>query len=144
MVQRTRSQHGDATIDFLSRQSNPKDPDQLFLSAAPNQKRSLQYLGIDGQFFAAAILPHPEQPDGLSDIQQAATALLASPSSVEPKQMAANVSAWFDTSVATIEPNQEWSKQYTLFAAPKILRSWTSMDSDRFSNTAGSDGLPNR
>ncbi len=33
--------------------------------------------------------------------------------------MAANVSAWFDTSVATIEPNQEWSKQYTLFAGPK-------------------------
>ncbi len=104
---------------FSAAKSNLKDPDQLFLSAAPNQKRSLKYLGVDGQFFAAAILPHPEQSDGLSDIQQAATTLLASPSTVEPKQMAANVSAWFDTSVATIEPNQEWSKQFTLFAGPK-------------------------
>ncbi len=58
--------------------------------------------------------------------------------------MAANVSAWFDTSVATIEPNQEWSKQYTLFAGPKDPQVLDKYGLGSLLEYGWFDGLPNR
>ncbi|MFO0922261.1 MAG: YidC/Oxa1 family insertase periplasmic-domain containing protein [Pirellulales bacterium] len=105
---------------YSAARDNPSNASQLFVT--PNLsagRRSLKYLGVDAQFFAAAMLPHPEQPDSMKDVHQAATELLADPVKMARKQMAANVGAWFDTPVVTLEPNQEFARSYLLFAGPK-------------------------
>lgn len=101
--------------------SNPKEPDSLFISAAlPPDQRDLRYLGIDGQFFAATLMPHPSQAQDLDQIAQAATRAQSDPSQMVPaKQNAANVSAWLDTLPVEVAAGAEHKRKYLLFAGPK-------------------------
>ncbi len=100
---------------------DPKQPSQLFITPdLPANRRNLKYLGVDAQFFAAALLPHPEQKDSLSNIRYAATTAIADAAVIpSTKQLAANVSNWVETPVVTVAPNSEYRHRYLLFAGPK-------------------------
>jgi YidC/Oxa1 family membrane protein insertase len=105
--------------------SFPSDPDLgIFGPADTLPKRTVRYVGLDTQSFTAAMLPSPDSPESMSNLQRAKAVVLNSaytdlnrhPSS---KQQATNVGFWFETDTKVIQPGSEWKLDYEIFAAPK-------------------------
>lgn len=108
---------------------NIRMPDKsLFSGSEPEAQRSLRYMGIDAQYFAACVLPHPDQPESLSNLQQAATVALGDVQRIPNAQrMATNTSFWFDTPLESLPPGSaespsELVRQYHVFVGPKDHR----------------------
>ncbi len=75
---------------------------------------------MDAQYFAAAILPHPEAPDGLKELKQAGTKAVANVTKIVSSQaQAVNTAIWFETSPKSVQPGASLSTRYRLFAGPK-------------------------
>ncbi len=82
--------------------------------------RTLKYIGLDAQYFNSSILPHPESPDSLKNLRQAASTAEANINVLNKSQLqGANVSFWFDTSDQSIAPGAELSQRYQVFIGPK-------------------------
>lgn len=96
-------------------------PDTTFFGMDyPIDKRSFQYIGVDQQYFTTAILPHPECPDALNDLSQGAARAIADvPKTIPHKDVATNVSFWFDTKAKSVPAQGELVQRYNVFAGPK-------------------------
>jgi YidC/Oxa1 family membrane protein insertase len=108
---------------------NSRMPDKsLFSGSEPEAQRSLRYMGIDAQYFAACVLPHPDQPESLTNLQQAATVALGDVQRIPNAQrMATNTSFWFDTSLeslpaGSVDSPSELVRKYQVFVGPKDHR----------------------
>lgn len=110
----TREIYGRAT-------DKPKQPDIIMLSEnEPLEVRSLEYIGLDSQYFTGSILPHPDQPDSLSNLQQAGAMAVADVSSIEKsRSQATNTSFWFDTQEEPLAAGAERSQRYQIYVGPK-------------------------
>jgi YidC/Oxa1 family membrane protein insertase len=120
-----------AIVDYAKK--TPAMPAQLIFSeSASPQERSLKYIGLDAQYFNASMLPHPEAPESLNELRQAASTLEANATALNKSQLqAANVSFWFDTSDQTIEPGKELSQRYQVFIGPKETSTLAAHGLDR-------------
>jgi YidC/Oxa1 family membrane protein insertase len=102
------------------KRKTPRDPGLFVDSGGSTAARSLSYVGLDAQYFAAAMLPHPDDPTGLQNLHQAGTEAVAAVNSIKPAQaQATNVTFWFDTEKKTVEPGGTLSTRYRIFAGPK-------------------------
>ncbi len=101
--------------------AHPSQPDMILFGRADTiDNRTLRYIGVDQQYFTTAFLPHPNSPDSLSDLSQAAALTVADVDKLKPyKDIATNVSFFFDTKSESVPAGQEKSKQYRIFAGPK-------------------------
>lgn len=106
---------------FSFAQKNPSLPQSmLFSEGEPLEHRTLNYIGLDSQYFNASMLPHPDQPDGLADLAQAGARIVGDVSAINSAQIqAANVAFWLDTKPKTVEPNQSLVQRYSVFLGPK-------------------------
>ncbi|MFO0941147.1 MAG: membrane protein insertase YidC [Pirellulales bacterium] len=92
----------------------------LFSEGEPLDTRTLKYIGVDSQYFNASMLPHPEDPTGLSNLSNAGARLLADPALLKRDQIqAANVAFWFDTADKELAPGQQSVNRYSIFLGPK-------------------------
>lgn len=100
---------------------NPSQPDLVVLSEnEPIETRNLKYLGLDAQYFNASILPHPEQPQSLGNLRQAAASAVANVNEVpKSKSQGTNASFWFDTQDQVIPAGGDLSQRYHVFIGPK-------------------------
>ncbi len=111
-----------ATREIFSHgSSNPTQPHTiLFSEGEPLESRSLNYIGLDSQYFNASILPHPESPDSLSDLAGAGARIAGDLTKIDKSQIqAANVAFWFDTKERAIEPGKSQSQRFSIFLGPK-------------------------
>lgn len=103
----------------------PSDPDQLLFGPQDTEsKRDVQYIGLDTQVFAAAILPSPETPDSMRGLQKAKATILNTgfqkPEEFDKyRQQAYNTGFWFVTPSQTVAPKSELIRSYRIFAGPK-------------------------
>lgn len=99
----------------------PGKPYQLlFGEGEPEASRTLKYIGLDSQYFNASLLPHPESPQALTNLRQAATTVSADPELIpKSKKQATNTAFWFDTAEQSIAPGGELSQRYQVFIGPK-------------------------
>lgn len=107
--------------DIFTRElKNPKDQGLFVDSGQDLAARTLEHVGLDAQYFAAAVLPHPDAPDGLTDLKQAGTKIVANPTKIVSSQVqAVNTAVWFDTATKSIQPGASMSTRYRIFAGPK-------------------------
>lgn len=111
-----------STRDIFSfAQKNPSLPQSmLFSEGEPQEHRSLNYIGLDSQYFNASMLPHPDQPNSLTDLAQAGTRIAGNVTAINNAQIqAANVAFWVDTKPQSVQPNQSISQRYSVFLGPK-------------------------
>lgn len=111
-----------STRDIFSfAQKNPSMPQSLLFSEGePLDHRSLSYIGLDSQYFNASMLPHPEQPDSLTDLAQAGARIAGDVAAINKSQIqAANVAFWIDTKPRLLQPNESVSQRYSVFLGPK-------------------------
>ena len=98
----------------------PKDQGLFLDAGGSTAARSLRYVGLDAQYFAASFLPHPDAPDGLNQLKQAGTDAIAKVSEIDKAQaQATNTAFWFDTSERKLAPGESMSTRYRVFAGPK-------------------------
>lgn len=100
----------------------PKMPDKLIFSENEAADiRSLKYIGLDAQYFCASMLPHPEKPQSLTNLRQAASSVIADVNAINKSQIqGANTSFWFDTVEQRVAPGSEISQRYQVFIGPKV------------------------
>lgn len=108
-----------AIQDFA--RAHPAQPDTILFGQADTiDNRSLKYIGVDQQYFTTAFLAHPDAANSLDDLSQAASRAVADVEKLKPyKDIATNVSFWFDTKSDAIPAGEEKSKRYVIFAGPK-------------------------
>ena len=107
--------------DVYTRELKTPQDQGLFVNSgqAPGA-RTLKHVGVDAQYFAAAILPHPDAPQGLTNLRQAGTKVVANVTKVVSSQVQAiNTAIWFDTDIKSVEPGASLSTRYRVFAGPK-------------------------
>ncbi len=92
--------------DIYTRElKTPQDQGLFVNSGQPTEARTLKHVGLDAQYFAAAVLPHPDAPEGLTNLKQAGTKVVANVTKIESSQVqAVNTALWFDTAPKSIEP----------------------------------------
>ncbi len=111
----------------------PTDPGLFVDEGGSKELRSLKYVGLDSQYFAAAFLPHPEAPEGLKNLHQAGSDAVANVKSVVNSQaQATNIGFWFETESKTLEPGASMSTRYQVFAGPKDTGILAYFGLDRF------------
>ncbi len=113
---------------------SPLAPDRaMFGAGESSEARTLKYIGVDAQYFAAAMVPHPEHPNGLANLYQAASTAIADvPALPKSQTQATNVSFWFDTESIVIPPGQSKSTHVRIFAGPKDPTILASYGLERF------------
>lgn len=92
----------------------------LFTESEPTASRSLSYIGVDTQYFAAALVPAAPQPN-TRVILGRAEALTLGDVTKKPKgwERTANVSYQLWSQPFTVEPQESWRQEFSLFAGPK-------------------------
>lgn len=116
-------QWGTAGIrDVLGRYFN-SDPQQRTATAIaqgkvdPFEGGSLAYMGVDAQYFAAALIPNKESPDDVW-LDSARTELVG-PAPGRDHSRYANVSFDLLSQVVALKPGEKVTHSYTVFAGPK-------------------------
>ncbi len=95
--------------------------------------RTLKYVGLDAQYFAAAFLPHPDAPESLQNLHQAGTDAVARVSDITSAQsQATNVAVWFETTPQTVAPGASMTTRYRVFAGPKDTKVLRHFGLERF------------
>lgn len=98
----------------------PRDPGLFVDAGGTPAARTLRYVGLDTQYFAAAFLPHPDAPNALENIHQAGSDVVAKVSKVVSSQIqASNTSFWLDTEKQSVAPGAQLSTRYRIFTGPK-------------------------
>ncbi|MGN6548004.1 MAG: membrane protein insertase YidC, partial [Aureliella sp.] len=112
---------------------NPRDQGLFVDAGGTPAARSLRYVGLDTQYFAAAFLPHAEQPDALSNLHQAGSEAIANVNMmVSSQSQAVNTAFWFDTSPSSVAPGGSLSTRYRIFAGPKDTKILSHFGLERF------------
>ncbi len=87
------------------------------------EARSLRYIGVDSQYFVAAILPPVEGDNALDGLNRAAAMAIANvepPDEVKPyKDVAMNIGYYFDTPAIEVMADKPISFTHRIFAGPK-------------------------
>jgi len=122
------------TRSIYDRELKSSQDPGLFVDAGGSPAaRSLRYVGLDAQYFAAAFLPHPDAPDGLNNLHQAGSDAVARPDNMVSSQaQAMNTAFWFDTTKKTLATGESFSTRYRIFAGPKDSRVLAHHGLDRF------------
>jgi YidC/Oxa1 family membrane protein insertase len=108
--------------DVLGRYFN-SEPQQRTATAIaqgkvdPFEGGSLAYMGVDAQYFAAALIPNKESPDDVW-LDSARTELVG-PAPGRDHSRYANVSFDLLSQVVALKPGEKLSHSYTVFAGPK-------------------------
>lgn len=103
----------------------PTDPDSLLFGPQDEPtKRDIQYIGLDTQVFAAAMVPSPTAPESMKNLNKAKATVLndqyLDPAKFDSqRQQAYNTGFWFVTPTSTIEPMGQHTSAYRIFAGPK-------------------------
>ncbi len=88
-------------------------------SEAPDV-RSLDYIGLDAPYFTAAILPHPDAKDSLTNLRGAGAFAVSLPEKIDNAQLqATNTAFWLDTSEQTLAAGNQLVQRYQVFIGPK-------------------------
>lgn len=87
---------------------------------ASGQAQSIDYVGVDAQYFSVALLTDPEGEAGPAAFEQA-LALPAGPVGEKKKQWVKTTNTTFrlDSPVRTLKPDESFSQRFTIFAGPK-------------------------
>ncbi len=101
----------------------------------PWQEEPLEYIGVDAQYFAVALLPDPEHA---ADYGRAIPIRVGEMAEDRAKLNRTNVSFRLTSKVATIEPAAESTENYKIFAGPKRRRCCRNTGWATSSITAGS------
>jgi YidC/Oxa1 family membrane protein insertase len=106
---------------FAYAKKTPSQPNLvLFGEGEPLDRRTLNYIGLDSQYFNASLMPHVDAPDSLSDLAQAGARIVGSVPKIKNDQIqAANVAFWVDSKERPIGPGQSTSYRYSIFLGPK-------------------------
>jgi len=108
--------------DLLKKaKKQPEDPnDVIFAVDEDDAARSVQYIGIDAQYFNVAYVPPADVP-AFKGFRQAAATLVADANAIPTHQeRAADVSFFVDSIVAEVPPGASLKQPLRLFAGPKV------------------------
>ena len=99
---------------------NPEDPHHgIFAEDSGEAGRSLSYIGVDAQYFAAAYLPS-EGKTTLNSYARAGAGLVADETEIKRhKERAANVSFFLDSNPVQLAAGQTMSESLRMYAGPK-------------------------
>ncbi len=114
--------HLKSTRDIHSAAS--KTPEQphtiLFSEGEPLERRSLNYIGVDSQYFNASLLPHPASPESLKDLARAGAWAVGDWQTINKSQIqATNVAFWLESREQPIAAGQSLANRYSIFLGPK-------------------------
>ncbi|TWU47628.1 Membrane protein insertase YidC [Rubripirellula tenax] len=98
----------------------PANPyEAIFAPDREDAARSLNYIGVDAQYFAVAFIP-PTNVESLTTFRRAVAGVVADPLSVpKHKERAVNASFVLDSVVATVPAGGSLRQEMQLFAGPK-------------------------
>lgn len=92
----------------------------LFADDEPAASRELHYLGVDTQYFLAALLPVGDDPDAPQLFRRATAKLLSDPEKVDKKRLrTANGSFECFSLPFNVEPGQAHRQKFEIFVGPK-------------------------
>ena len=107
--------------NLLKRVRNePEDPDQgIFSEGGDENDRSLNYIGVDTQYFDCAYVPKAGN-EAMTYFRRASARIVADETLVKKHQEhAINSSFYLDSLAANVPPGKELSHSFRLFAGPK-------------------------
>lgn len=106
--------------NVFSQASDAEKPQlALFSDNEDDDDRTLRYLGVDAQYFAAMLLPKGEG-DQPPRFRNASAVAVGDVTRVEQgRNRTLNVSFELTTDARTVTPDKPWLQQYVLFAGPK-------------------------
>ena len=98
----------------------PKDPDlTIFAPDSSDNASTLQYIGVDAQYFTVAFLPS-NGDSAISSFQRATADIVANAKEVKRhKERAVNTSFFLTSEIASLEPGQSLTQDLRIFAGPK-------------------------
>ncbi len=108
--------------DIYTRElKTPQDQGLFVNSGQKPAARTLTHVGLDARSILRLLsYPHPDAPQGLTNLRQAGTKAVANVTKVVSSQVQAiNTAIWFDTDIKSVEPGAEFSTRYLVFAGPK-------------------------
>lgn len=93
----------------------------LFAAGEPDAVRTVRFLGVDAQYFAAVLLPKSEGPNAPAPMFRSATAVAVGDAASVPKgrNRTLNVSFQLTTEQQVVKADEPWLQHYVLFAGPK-------------------------
>ncbi len=102
-------------------QKNTKTPDRPMFAEGDDEKfRTLQYAGIDTQYFLAALIPQNEGSSQSRLFRRGATNVLSDLNAMDKARLrTTNVSFYVTSQPVTLQPGQSLKRNFTLFAGPK-------------------------
>ncbi len=107
--------------------TNPKiverieDPNPMTLMVQEGQEPVLDYIGVDSQYFASALLPAPEELATAPDHFRLADAMALAVAAKDPtKASRTNVSFRIISPIQTLGPEEAFTQQFLIFAGPKL------------------------
>ena len=103
---------------------NKTKPDVAILGPADSDDaRSLRYIGVDAQYFSAALLPVSQSVNSLDNLQRAGAMAIANvdgASGIKPnKDIAMNVGFYVETEPREITKDAAYEEQFKIFVGPK-------------------------
>ena len=101
--------------------NDPKDPDDVIFAADEDEAaRSVQYIGIDAQYFNVAFVPPADVPAFVGFRQAAATIVSDADAIPTHQERAADVSFFVDSIVVDLVPGAAIKQPLRMFAGPKV------------------------
>ncbi len=108
---------------YTKAKKTPKNPETiLFTETEPLESRSTEYIGVDTQYFLAALTPQRVADENGVTFRQAVARLLDDTAKIEKAlTRTANVSFDMVSQTINIEPGQAHVQKFELFAGPKHI-----------------------
>lgn len=102
-------------------QKNTKTPDRPIFAEGDDEKyRTLQYAGIDTQYFLAALIPQSDGPSQSRLFRRGATNVLSDLNAIDKARLrTTNVSFYVTSQPVTLQPGQSLKRNFILYAGPK-------------------------
>ena len=107
--------------ELLKRAKNKdEDDDQaIFASDGETGARTLNYIGVDAQYFCVAYLP-PGDQNAMTTFRRASAGIVAAPGTIKKhKERAVNVSYYLDSVRQQVPPGASMRQELKMFAGPK-------------------------
>lgn len=108
-------------FNLLSRAKKEKqNPNEsIFAGDSSPQERSMNYIGVDAQYFTVAYVP--QEGSGALTMFRRASAGIAADAEAIPRhqERAVNTTFYLDSEIKEFGPGESWEQQFRLFAGPK-------------------------
>lgn len=92
----------------------------LITSSDPQPERTVRYMGVDAQYFAAILLPQADDPAGVTFREASAVGVGDLTGLDKSLARTANVSFELTTESRLVKAGDPWVQSYRLFAGPKM------------------------